>query len=597
MKKFRKFTAMVTAIALAGCMMTSMSMLNVSADTTEVKSGSITISNATANHVYEAYQIFNGTLVKDSVTGATTLTEITWGSGIDSNKITDLVNELQTISAFNSVPDYSSTDDTSASKVAEILSEIDTVDNVTTIAFANVVGKYLASAATATSGTQSNNTYTIDITDPGYYLVKDKDKSITGDDTYTKYIVQVLDDVTGITPKTGKPSFMKKVQENNMSAHDTTTISDTDDDKMSSVTINDNYNDVADYNIGDAVPFRLYAKLPNDTEYARYDTYYLEFSDTLDTQFDMPTTLIVKIGENILSAGIDYTYKIDNTTHKINVYFANTKKITSAIADAVITVDYTATLNSSAVIGNPGQENVAKLIYSNNPNNSGSGKWSNDSDTPSSPNDTPDIPSDTGETPDDNVVVFTYELDINKVDGKNKETKLKGAKFKLQATDGTNATKWAVVTDDKISNWVDNEKDATELSTNVDGLIKIQGIDAGTYSLKETVAPVGYNMLSAPITVTVISNTKNDQASYTRDESTKTSNALTALTISYNGTEGVAKEDSNWGIVEATIANNKGSSLPSTGGIGTTIFYTVGGVLVVGAGVTLIAKKRAKNEQ
>ena len=253
----------------------------------------------------------------------------------------------------------------------------------------------------------------------------------------------------------------------------------------------------------------------------------------------------------------------------LTVTFDNLKTVTSVSATSKIIVEYTAELLSTAVIGNGGNKNEVYLEYSNNPNQTGEG-------TPSTSN-----------TPKDEVLVFTYELDVTKVDGQKPETKLANAEFVLLNSD---KTKVAKVTAGKFVEWVavpaavDGKityPEGTTLTSGTDGKFVIAGLDAGSYFLRETKAPVGYNLLNDDIAVVITA---------TLDKS-ENKPALTALTIKIDSGEAV-NGDLNSGIVSTDVKNNSGATLPETGGIGTTIFYVLGGVLVLAAVVLLVTKKR-----
>ena len=129
---------------------------------------------------------------------------------------------------------------------------------------------------------------------------------------------------------------------------------------------------------------------------------------------------------------------------------------------------------------------------------------------------------------------------------------------------------------------------ATEVTTDATGIFKFIGLDDGKYTLRETTTPTGYNTM-ADLTLTIGATTANNQV-----WSGTASDALSAIKLTMNSTN--IDGDVDKGNVEGSIINQKGSSLPSTGGIGTTMFYVGGGVLVAGAGVLLITKKRAKKD-
>ena len=147
-----------------------------------------------------------------------------------------------------------------------------------------------------------------------------------------------------------------------------------------------------------------------------------------------------------------------------------------------------------------------------------------------------------------------------------------------------------VDTDSKVAGWTDTAADATTLISDTNGLFKVIGLDDGTYYLEETKAPSGYNKLTNAVEVVITATTVNNQS-----WNSTPADALTKLDVTAGGNAGTG--DVATGIASINIANNKGSTLPSTGGIGTTIFYVLGGTLVVGSGIALVTKKRlGKNE-
>lgn len=255
----------------------------------------------------------------------------------------------------------------------------------------------------------------------------------------------------------------------------------------------------------------------------------------------------------------------------LTITFDNLKTVASVTSDSEIVVKYTAKLLNTAAIGQPGNPNEVYLEYAGNPNFSGTG-------TPP-----------TSHTPEDTVLVFTYQLNVNKVDGADTTKHLSGAEFKLKCvkaeTEATWNGKWVTVADNKVTGWVDTQDKGTALTTGTDGLAWVAGLDAGTYELYGTKAPVGYNRVKDPITIVIA-------ATLDKGEDTP---ALTALTIKVGSG---AAEDGNMagGTVTTTVQNNAGATLPETGGIGTTLFYIIGGTLMVGAAVFLVIRKRMNNK-
>lgn len=562
-KRARRAASFVAAVVMAACAAVPMSS---SFSASAVGNNSITISdfNTTGNndngtHTYEAYQVFAGQYA-DGV-----LSNITWGSGVDGDAIvTDLANATGTLAAFKGLD--------SAKAIAEKLAEA-TDDDAVAKAFAALVGNHLKTGSA--SGTSSSGK--IENLDDGYYLVQDASDSpsdtmgTNNNGAKTRFILKVAGggDVK-VTAKSSAPSVIKKVKEDDKTVDGTVTVGSYTADKQ--------YNDVADYCIGENVPFELISTMPST--YDDYTSYFYQFTDTLATNFTLNKG---SISVNVVNAGTktpltatDYTVSTQDDTGKFTITINDTKKITAITKDSTIVVDYTAQLNSGAVIGLDGQENKVDLTYSNNPNYTGKGE------------ETPE--GDKGKTPEDKVIVFTYELDVTKYlgDEKTKADAEDGTKagFKLGNADGS---KWATVDSNlRITGWVDDVTTATEVTTDATGIFKFIGLDDGTYTLRETTTPTGYNTM-ADLALTIGATTKNNQT-----WAGTASDALTAIKLTMNNkdTNGSVSD----GKVEGSIINQKGSSLPSTGGIGTTMFYVGGGVLVAGAGVLLITKKRAKKD-
>lgn len=456
------------------------------------------------------------------------LSDIQWGNGIDSaNFLAALQADTTYGSKFTSCK--------TAADVAKVLS-----DNNTNAALANQVAKlaYANKKGDGTTLTSGNNTLA-----DGYYLVVDTTADVGAGGAYNTALLQVVGDIN-ITVKTDAPTVEKKVKEGS------------------------GYNDVADCNIGDTVEFRLIGSVP---DMSRYDTYKYIFHDTLSAGLTLNEDSI-KVYVASDKDGTDKT-EITGWTKAVDgqsftVSFTDLKTVSGVAQGKYIIVEYTATLNQSAQVGLPGNANTVKLEYSNKPDQSGSGDTDN-----------------TGKTPEDKVIVFTYELDTTKVDGQNNTQKLEGAEFKLHNA----ANKWAIVdSNSKVTGWADTEEGGSTLTSDTDGLFKVIGLDEGTYYLKETKAPAGYNMLSKEITVVITATTS------TTWDSGEPKDALTKLEVTADGKAGTGDVDT--GIAGITVANNKGATLPETGGMGTTIFYALGSILVLGAGVLLVVKKRMSAE-
>ena len=479
----------------------------------------ITINNSTSGHVYEAYQIFTGDLSGD------VLSNVQWGTGVDG---TTLLAALKADGTVGSTFAACAT----AADVAAAMSGM-TDDAAAAQAIAQIVGSNLSTtiAGTSTAGTGA---YTIAGLDAGYYLVKDQNDSVTGNDSYTRFILEVVKDVTA-TPKSGTPTVTKTVVGKNDSTGET---------QPTEV--------AADYDVGDSISYTLTGTLPSN--YADYATYKYIFHDAMSAglTFD-PTSVVVKVDGTTITAG--YTVATSGLTDgcTFEVQFADLKQIASITAASKITVEYSATLNSGAVLGSAGNPNTVVLEYSNNPNVGGSGS--------------------TGKTPVDTNTVFTYQIVINKVDKNN--AALPGAAFTLEKYAAA-TTSWAPIT----------------AVTNTEGTtFTFSRLDAGRYRLTETTTPAGYNTVD-PIYFTVTAVTTDTAlTSLTAVQTDAAGTALTSGAIATFATELTA------GSVSTNITNNTGATLPSTGGIGTTVFYVAGGLVMISAVVLLISKKRKTSGQ
>lgn len=514
-------------------------------------------ANVTNNtdHAYDAYQVFSGT----QADGNAALGDVKWGSGVNGEELLAALKSDARFNVGNAGANIFANAE-SAADVADALSGCD--DAAVAKAFANVAD----TKRTATKTSIAADAGSVELA-AGYYLLVDTG-AVTGNDAYNPALLQVTNqgDIT-IAKKYNVPTVDKSV--NGPGDGDT-------------------FDESTDAGIGDEVTFRLKGTVSSNLE--DYETYAYKFNDTLSkglTYKDGSVVVYLYKDGNItntadsnkktvtesFTAGTSAVAGGDGAT-SITVSCANLKTIEGVTSSSAIVVEYKATVNSNAVIGSAGNPNTVELEYSNNPNTS---------DTPS-----------TGKTPTDTVLVFTYELDVTKVDGQNTATKLKDAEFVLLSSD---QTKVAKVANGKVVEWAEDSSvtknadgtypnDYTLKSAETTGQFALAGLDAGTYYLKETKAPLGYNKLTAAIKVVI---------SATLDGS-EDNPALTALTIKVDEEEAV-NGNVNTGVVEMTVKNNSGSTLPETGGMGTTMFYVIGAILVVGAAVLLVAKKRMSAEK
>ncbi|MGM9584580.1 MAG: isopeptide-forming domain-containing fimbrial protein [Faecousia sp.] len=524
MKHMKKLASLLLALTLVFALAVTAAADEGESETPSTYS--LTIKGTKTGHTYNVYQIFTGDI-----------------SGTSPNYVLSNVKYGQ-----NYIPDGKNKGDTVAdAELASITDANDFAQNV------NLIGDVFKTVSSSDGNTEISGL------PAGYYLVKDSTK-VAGADAATKFILQVVGN-TEVAVKSDVPTVEKKVKEN------AKTVTGNNDVRIPGYTLPDKYNDVADYNIGDSVPFQLIGTLPSN--YGDYTTYKYYFHDTLSSGLTYNNDAKVTVdGKDITNS---FSIACNSGSLEIKCEDLKTIEGVTLTKDSYIVVDYTATLNPNAVIGLEGNPNEVTLEFSNNPNAGGEG--------------------DTGTTPEDKVIVFTYELDVTKIDGATKEsetpTKLKDAKFKLHNANN----KWVIVdTNSKVTGWSDTEEGGSTLTSNTDGLFKVIGLDDGTYGLKETEAPAGYNLLANEIELKISATTANGQA-----WNGTASAALTALQIQIGGktTDG----NMSTGVVSATVENNAGTQLPSTGGMGTTLFYVLGSILAVGAIVLLVTKKRMNSAE
>lgn len=517
MKRVKRVLALLAAFALVLAMAVPAFADEVTCSITAPNNG----------HTYEVYQIFTGTLSEDN--GTKVLSDIKWGK--------NGINKDTAVTVGESVPET-------------VLKEITDVATKSDSEKLAVIEKYVDLTASKTFTTvNSGSTQNVPA---GYYLIKDTDNSYDNQhDAYTQFIVEVAGNVS-FQPKTDYPTVEKKVQENSK------TNGTTGD-------YGEKYNDVADYSIGDAVPFKLIGSIP---DMSQYSTYKYTFHDTLAKSLTAPAKADVKVYMSSNKAGSDKQDITSNFTvavsgQEITVQTANLKTITDISANKYILVEYSAVLNSNAAINKEnvtgtdnGNINKVYLTYSNNPRNE----------------------SEAGKTPEDTVIVFTYKIEATKVDGETNEA-LKDVTFRIYKMSGDE--KWyAQVADGKLNGWVKIANNNCVLTSGEDGKFSLAGLDDGTYFIEEITPLPGYNSID-PVEIQVNGNTNNGQSG------NGATSELTDVTFT------VGKKTEN----AITIVNNAGTTLPSTGGMGTTVFYVVGGGLMAVAVVLLVTKKRMENKR
>lgn len=519
MKKFKK----MMALAIAMVMVLSMSI--------SVFAANHEISTTNTKHTYEIYQIFTGTVDNGK------LTSLKYGQNTKGRTIGDPVSQGD-VETLNGIADAGNT------------AALDQADIAAIIPFVDITGNPIAEVGKDKEASAS--------VPEGYYLIKDKDNSLSDPEQYTLYLIQVLDDDLAITPKSSTTTSDKKIKD----------INDSTDTAVGGV------QDSADYDIGDDVPYVLTANLAGNV--SAYKKYHITFKDTLEAgKLKNNKDYVVKING---TATTEYTVLSDsNNGFELKLEWGDGENVigtTPGLDNAVVTVEFTAELLEGATIGQVGNINTSKLEYSNNPNDADGGV--------------------VGETPEDTVIVFTYKLIVDKTDDAGEP--LTGATFSLYKKYKTAPTGGTACTE---TGYTDYYKVDTIAGTAL-SKFEFKGIDDGDYVLIEDVAPKNYNKL-APQAFTVTA-THTATADINKDTHKDTSGIYVLTSISGSAADGavitLAEHTTGEGDaavkdgVDTTVINKSGAVLPETGGIGTTIFYIIGAILVIGAGVVLVTRRR-----
>ena len=547
MKQTKKLMALVIAMV----MMVAMGVTVFAAGDKK-----ITLTGGKAGHTYTLYQIFTGTY--DATSGE--LKNLQWGD--DANAA------------------YKAAYATAAAAALEIHD----VNDARATAQQLVANSYL--------GDGTGNTLTADgdvvfeNLDEGYYVIIDTNGNTTPveGDYSSAYIVQVVKDVNGAIKGSGVTSDKEVLDSTGTAAT----------------------SDAAAYNIGDAVPFNLKATTADNA--ANYRQYHITFQDKLSNGLTAPDSYTVTVlGKTFtvpatgndpaaqttengtvitvtkVTPETDYSFaiKVEFTQENpTRVDQEITSYLNGEVNSKLIVVSYSATLNDNAVVGLPGNDNDFHVTYSNNPEDADGG--------------------DEGKTPEDKVKVFTYKTVIDKVDPEG--TPLNGAGFTIYqevpaGTEGAQtgaAIKTALGSTINATALVDAKYYVAKGMTTVSGnnaQFEFKGLADGTYVLVETTIPTGFNAFNS-VQFTISSEvTDTGITTLTGTDPFNTTNK------GENGAVTATKKDGsthslNSGELYAEIENNSGNTLPSTGGIGTTIFYVIGAILVIGAGILLVTRRR-----
>ena len=492
------------------------------------------------NHCYDAFQIFKGDVTGNDTDGFK-ISNVGWGSSIAHPN--EFLAQLTKDSTIGGEFETSFT----PQEAAAVISQWSDSDN-NSIAFARCVCNYVYSDGNSTPVLQGGHTNGFKLEEAGYYLIVDTSSfsSDANNDSYHAYNsfllkVNQANYHVQITPKVVKPYVEKEVYDNQDGTNEA------------------GFGSSADHAINEEFQFQLTATLPasenNGRAYDYYDEYAVLFNDTLSKgiTYDRLDSVVIE------SNGIPYDitndtskYEVDDSRLESDHYFVvGIPDVKTCVPDlnkgATITVTYTAHLNENAVVnGSTDNKNKVQLQYSNNPRNSA--YW--------------------GFTPESEVCVYTYQLNNTKYHDEDKPgNELEGAGFRLYSDEACEH-EVELYKEGDFYYPITTGKTAVEMKSAANGQFNVKGLDAGTYYLKETTPPAGYSACDkTPIVI-----------SATHDEHN----------VNLSG-------ESN---LNNKIINKKagGITLPSTGGIGTTLFYVIGGGLMVAAAVLLITKKRMENK-
>lgn len=498
------------------------------------------------DHSFEAFQIFKGDVEGNKISNAT------WGSNITHpDDFLEKLKDAPIIGAqFQSIDATNATDAATVQKVLAVISKWSNSDN-DSIAFARFVCKYLYPTADANPTHAAIGNHTLHFDDAGYYLIVDTTYFKPGDSyvAYNSFMLTVTQANwnVDVTPKVEKPSVKKEVYDN-----------------QDGTSNEAGFGSSADHAINEEFKFKLTATLPasNVHVYDYYDKYTVIFNDTLSEGITFDRLDTVEITNGTTSQVIDSNkYTLYEKQPYLTLGIDDVKTCASGLNlndGATITVTYTAHLNDKAFVNTTSgssteNKNSVQLQYSNNPK---------------------DSEAYLGLTPESEVRVYTYQLNNTKYrDDDTTGNELAGAGFRLYSDEAcTPEQEVKLYKKDNfyypIKDATDKAQDAVEMFSDEHGQFNVKGLDAGTYYLRETKTPDGYSACA--------------------DKKIVISATHTEYNVALSG-------ESN---LNNKIINKKagGITLPSTGGIGTTLFYVIGGGLMAVAAVLLVTKKRMNNK-
>ena len=549
-------------------------------------------------HTFEAYQLFKGTLTGESKTDkSAVMTGIEWGANVDKTKIKAAINGNATVKAaleaYNT-PDVKFADPYEDAALFAAFISAKSGETGFANAIADVFAKALtdgdpAKSATVAAGSTATKATLTGLT-TGYYRIKDQDGSLAGKNgAYSDFILQLVNNVD-VNAKADAPSIDKKITDANGE--------------------NEREGDTA--SIGDKIYYELQSAVP---DMDLYETYYFIAGDTMSSGLSFD-------GAGSVTVSIDGK-ELDNDAFYVNVPGRDGKTFEVVLKNFIqykaqkgkdIEINYTATLNEGCDRTLTGNPNTVDLLFANDPNATYTGKPNPDNpDEPNNP-DEPGPNDPTGKTPPAQTKVFTTGIRVLKVD-ENGDA-LSGAKFKLTGAgttavislqskfeedeagtyyklkNGTYTTtaytaekaalydsnaKYKLVEDETSVEMVAQATNAGAIEAYVDkdGYLVFSGLGDGEYKLQETEAPNGYNIDPTVYDIKITSTPTFDTPNW-----------------KVGGAEVTPSADNAWTVLTKEIINKKGIILPATGGIGTVIFYVVGSLLIAGAAVLFVTKKK-----
>lgn len=546
----------------------------------------------TAEHTLEAYQIFKGTYMFSEETGHETLTDVDWGINVDGAALLEDLQDSEKCPLFAAalaelLADKQKTDSNyklDADDVAAVLAENSTATNTTWVAeFARTANRHLKGDPAIAKGNDTDpndkvysTKYTFTALAEGYYLIKDQEGTLDNTaETYTNLSMRIVG-ADNFTLKNGTVEVDKSI------------VMPTSELVEAAL---------ADMN-GKPVEFEIKGTIP--WNFDRFTKFEYEFVDTLTKGLTYNDGSMKVYYQNGMNTPVEFAasaykatigeYSSANGT-SISVMFEDLVKINKELGNVIndqtkIIVKYSATVNKDAVVGGDGNPNTVHLEFDNDPYSGGKGK-----------------------TPDDTVWVFTMKMNNTKVDAGNPKITLAGAQFVLsrhRTNAGVSTIEYLVLDGEgKVMNWVSNtavdallsanvgtqltaeqlktitDAGITLLTSNNEGKFDVIGIKPGSYQMQEVVAPAGYNILEEVLTLNMYATAVEE-------------NGAGKLTNVYSDINSIERVNGNAdaGSVDFTVQNGAGAVLPETGGMGTTLFYVFGGLMVAAAVVLLVTKKR-----